>query len=70
MAFTTRISSSSNCYRSTTLNTNFSDEPNFATTRDACAAAKKEPMGKFNIVLYFGQTEQLVNLDYGTGKGK
>jgi len=27
-------------------------------------------MGKFNIVLYFGQTEQLVNLDYGTGKGK
>jgi hypothetical protein len=29
MAFTIRISSSSNCYRSTTLNTNFSDEPLF-----------------------------------------
>jgi hypothetical protein len=42
----------------------------FATTRAACAAAKRELIGKFYIVLYFGDTEQLINLDHGSGKGK
>ena len=40
----------------------------FATTRAAFAAAKTEPIGKFNIVRYFAGTEQLVNMDHGTGK--
>lgn len=41
----------------------------FASTRAACAAAKREPIGKFNIVRYFGDTEQFVNMDYGSGQG-
>jgi hypothetical protein len=41
----------------------------FATTRAAQTAAKKEPIGKFNIVGQFGASEQLFNLDCGTGKG-
>jgi hypothetical protein len=41
----------------------------FATTRAAFAAAKGEPIGKFNIVLYFGDTEQLINMDHGSGQG-
>jgi hypothetical protein len=41
----------------------------FATTRAAFAAAKGEPIGKFNIVRYFAGTEQLVNMDHGSGKG-
>ena len=39
----------------------------FATTREACAAAKGEPIGKFNIVRYFAGTEQFINLDHGSG---
>lgn len=42
---------------------------NFPTTRAACAAAKKEQIGKFNIVRYFPATEQFINMDHGTGKG-
>ena len=42
----------------------------FATTRAACAAAKRELIGKFYIVLYFGDTEQLINLDHGSGNAK
>jgi hypothetical protein len=41
----------------------------FASTRVACAAAKREPIDKFNIVLYFNDTEQFVNLDHGSGRG-
>ena len=41
----------------------------FATTRAAHIAAKKEPIGKFNIVGHFGDTEQFINLDSGSGKG-
>jgi hypothetical protein len=41
----------------------------FATTRAAQSAAKKEPIGKFNIVGQFGESEQLFNLDCGSGKG-
>jgi hypothetical protein len=39
----------------------------FATTQAALAAAKNEPIGKFNIVLYFAGTAQFVNMDHGTG---
>jgi hypothetical protein len=41
----------------------------FATTRAALAAAKREPIGKFNIVGHFGGAAQLFNLDCGNGKG-
>jgi hypothetical protein len=40
----------------------------FPTTRAAFAAAKEEPIGKFNIVLYFGDTEQFINMDHGSGQ--
>ncbi len=43
---------------------------NFGTTRAACAAAKREPIGKFNIVRYFADTEQFFNLDCGSGRGR
>jgi hypothetical protein len=42
----------------------------FATTRAAYAAAQREPIGKFNFIWYFSNTEQLINLDHGSGKGK
>ena len=41
----------------------------FATTRAAHNAAKREPIGKFNIVGQFAGTEQFFNLDRGSGKG-
>ena len=41
----------------------------FPATRDAFAAAKNEPIGKFNIVRYFPDTEQFINMDHGSGKG-
>jgi len=41
----------------------------FATTRAAHAAAKRQPIGNFNIVGHFGGTEQFFNLDCGSGKG-
>jgi hypothetical protein len=41
----------------------------FATTRAAQTAAKREPIGKFNIVGHFDGTEQFFNLDCGSGKG-
>ncbi len=41
----------------------------FATTRAAQAAAKKEPIGKFNIVGQFDRFEQFFNLDCGCGHG-
>jgi len=41
----------------------------FATTRAAHTAAKREPIGKFNIVGHFVGTEQYFNLDCGSGKG-
>ncbi len=42
----------------------------FASTRAACAAAKREPIGKFNIVRYFADTNQFINMDHGSGKGQ
>jgi hypothetical protein len=41
----------------------------FPATRDAFMAAKNEPIGKFNIVRYFSDTEQFINMDHGSGKG-
>jgi hypothetical protein len=42
----------------------------FKATYAAYAAAKKEPIHKFNIVRYFPSTKQLINMDHGSGKGK
>jgi hypothetical protein len=41
----------------------------FASTRAAHTTAKREPIGKFNIVGNFGGTEQFFNLDCGSGQG-
>ena len=41
----------------------------FRATGDALAVAKKEPMGRFNIVGYFAETKQFINLNHGKGKG-
>ena len=41
----------------------------FPDTRAAQTAAKREPIGKFNIVGQFAGTEQFFNLDRGSGKG-
>jgi hypothetical protein len=43
---------------------------NFAATQTAYIAAKREPIRKFNIVRYFSNTKQFVNMDHGTGKGR
>jgi hypothetical protein len=40
----------------------------FGTTKAALAAAKKEVMGKFNIVCFINQSKQFINLDHGRGK--
>jgi hypothetical protein len=42
----------------------------FGTTQTAFVAAKAEHIRKFNIVRYFSGTEQFVNMDHGSGKGK
>ncbi|MDD5139841.1 MAG: hypothetical protein PHY43_06215 [Verrucomicrobiales bacterium] len=42
---------------------------NFGATGTAFAAAKKEPMGRFNIVGYIAETKQFINLNHGKGKG-
>jgi hypothetical protein len=41
----------------------------FESTGTALAAAKKEAMGHFNIVGYFAETKQFINLNHGKGKG-
>jgi hypothetical protein len=41
----------------------------FPATHAAFATAKNEPIGKFNIVRYFPDTEQFINMDHGSGKG-
>ena len=48
---------------------NPADGRNFGSTGSALAAAKKEPLGKFNIVSYIAQTKQFINLNHGKGKG-
>ena len=46
-----------------------SEGKNFGATEAAFAVAKKEPIGKFNIVFYIPQTKQFINMDHGRGKG-
>ena len=46
-----------------------SEGKNFGATGAAFEAAKKEPIGKFNIVFYISQTKQIINMDHGRGKG-
>jgi hypothetical protein len=41
----------------------------FGATGAAFAVARSEPMGKFNIVGYFAETKQFINLNHGKGKG-
>jgi len=41
----------------------------FRTTADAFANAKQQPIGKFNIVAYLSITNQLINMNRGSGKG-
>ena len=42
---------------------------NFGATAAAFDVAKKEPIGRFNIVSYIAQTKQFINLDHGRGRG-
>jgi len=42
----------------------------FGATQTAFAAAKREPIRKFNIVRYFSGTQQFINMDHGSGSGK
>ena len=46
-----------------------SEGKNFGATETAFEVAKKEPIGKFNIVFYIPQTRQFINMDHGRGKG-
>jgi hypothetical protein len=48
---------------------NAAEGKSFEATETAFQVAKKEPIGRFNIVFYISQTKQFVNLDYGRGKG-
>jgi len=48
---------------------NVLDARRFANTPTAFAAAKKEAIGKFNIVGYITETHQFINLNHGRGKG-
>jgi len=42
---------------------------NFGATSVAFEVAKKELIGKFNIVSYITQTKQFINMDHGRGRG-
>ena len=46
-----------------------SEGKNFGATEAAFNVAKKEPIGKFNIVFYIPQTKQFINMDHGRGRG-
>src|ERR1017187_6986797 len=46
-----------------------SEGKNFGATEVAFDVAKKEPIGKFNIVFYIPQTKQFINMDHGRGRG-
>ena len=41
----------------------------FPATAAAFQVAKRELIGKFNIVCHISQTDQFINLDHGRGKG-
>ena len=48
---------------------NIMDAKRYANSSTAFAAAKREPIGKFNIVGYILETKQFINLNHGRGKG-
>ncbi|MCL4786020.1 MAG: hypothetical protein KJ070_04390 [Verrucomicrobia bacterium] len=48
---------------------NVADGKTFRATEAAFEVAKREPIRRFNIVRYFSQTRQFINLDHGRGKG-
>jgi hypothetical protein len=48
---------------------NAAEGKSFEATETAFQAAKKEPIGRFNIVFYIAQTKQFINLDHGRGRG-
>ena len=48
---------------------NVAEGKKFAATEAAFQTAKKEPVGKFNIVCYIAQSKQFINLNHGRGKG-
>ena len=48
---------------------NASEGKDFGATEAAFQVAKKEPIGRFNIVFYIPQTRQFINMDHGRGKG-
>lgn len=41
----------------------------FATTQAAFDEGRKEPIHRFNVVLCVPQSQQLINLNHGRGKG-
>ena len=43
------------------------DGKNFGAIKTALITAKKEAIGKFNIVWYLTETKQFINLDHGRG---
>jgi hypothetical protein len=48
---------------------NVSEGKTFKATEAAFQVAKKEPIGRFNIVFYISQTKQFINMNHGRGKG-
>jgi len=48
---------------------NPSDGKTFPATKAALQVARREAIGKFNIVCHIPQTDQFINLDHGRGKG-
>jgi hypothetical protein len=48
---------------------NIAEGKNFGASETAFEAARKELVGKFNIVCYIPQTKQFINLNHGRGKG-
>jgi hypothetical protein len=48
---------------------NAAEGKDFGATGTAFDVAKKELIGKFNIVAYFSTTRQFINMDHGRGKG-
>jgi hypothetical protein len=48
---------------------NVAEGKDFGATKAAFVVAKKEVMGRFNIVAYVRQTKQFINMDHGRGKG-
>jgi hypothetical protein len=45
------------------------DGKRFPRTGAAFEAARKESLGKFNIVGYIPETQQFINLNHGRGRG-